>query len=72
MDLIQTLASSVIATMVSVRPDEPCFVDSVNSFPGVLDPSVSYNSLTPFSIGSQSSKQGKRSNGDLQFELSFL
>lgn len=42
--LDQTQAGSVVATSISLRPYEPCLADSVGHFfPGVLNPSVSYN-----------------------------
>lgn len=43
-DAAQTHADSEIVDSVSVSPSEPCLVDSVQYFPGFLNPSGSYNS----------------------------
>lgn len=46
-DPAQTHADSEIVDSVSVNPFESCLVDSVQFFPGFLNPSGSYDSSSP-------------------------
>lgn len=68
-DLVQSCLGSVI-TLVSVSCYEPCLVDSVDCFSGVLHPSGPYNSSSPSSLRfAQVPRDGTSVN--LQFGLSL-